>query len=169
MKYNFCRTFSTILSLTLLFSMGCQQAKDLDKPQAVATKAAVSAEDSLKKLKDDVSSYSKFSSENAWKYLQMQVNMGPRYVGSLGHGEVEKFIKDELGRLKYQVIEQKFIAQTPQGAKNMNNILACANFSPEKNSIIVGAHYDTKLFKEFSFVGANDGASGVAVLWNWLK
>ncbi|MGM9992091.1 MAG: M28 family peptidase [Candidatus Bruticola sp.] len=32
------------------------------------------------------------------------------------------------------------------------------------NTIILGAHYDTKYFKDFAFIGANDGASGTAVL-----
>ena len=30
--------------------------------------------------------------------------------------------------------------------------------------IIVAGHYDTKLFKEFTFVGANDGGSSAALL-----
>ena len=34
----------------------------------------------------------------------------------------------------------------------------------ETTTIVLGAHYDTKYFKDLTFIGANDGASGTAVL-----
>ncbi len=33
-----------------------------------------------------------------------------------------------------------------------------------KNRLIIGGHYDTKRFREFRFVGANDGGSSAAFL-----
>src|SRR4029078_7531862 len=41
---------------------------------------------------------------------------------------------------------------------------AAAGTRPSGQRIVVGGHYDTKLFKEFTFVGANDGGSSAA-LW----
>ena len=45
----------------------------------------------------------------------------------------------------------------------MKNIIAVIP-GEAREIIIIGAHYDTKLFKNFRFVGANDGGSGTAVL-----
>ena len=41
---------------------------------------------------------------------------------------------------------------------------AAAARRPSGQRIVVGGHYDTKLFKEFAFVGANDGGSSAALL-----
>ena len=43
------------------------------------------------------------------------------------------------------------------------NIVAVSSGS-ERCMIIIGGHYDTKYFKQFTFVGANDGGSSTAVM-----
>ncbi|MGM9997851.1 MAG: M28 family peptidase [Candidatus Bruticola sp.] len=51
---------------------------------------------------------------------------------------------------------------------HQDNALSSVSQEQEKiakhTAIVLGAHYDTKYFKDFAFVGANDGASGTAVL-----
>ncbi len=65
-----------------------------------------------------------------------------------------------------------FDATTPRGPVHMINLLAVIPGIPPPEApsqvpvqrIIVAGHYDTKLFKEFTFVGANDGGSSAALL-----
>jgi Zn-dependent M28 family amino/carboxypeptidase len=70
---------------------------------------------------------------------------------------------NELARRGIEVREQQFTAVTPLGRKRMKNIVGIIPGAADE-VIIIGAHYDTKLIESFHFVGANDGASGVAVL-----
>jgi glutaminyl-peptide cyclotransferase len=59
--------------------------------------------------------------------------------------------------------EQMFIGMTPLGEVSMSNVIATI---PGKRSerIVLASHFDTKLYREFRFVGANDGASSTAAL-----
>lgn len=47
---------------------------------------------------------------------------------------------------------------------NYGNQTATSKDTVQSTTIVLGAHYDTKYFKDINFVGANDGASGTAVL-----
>jgi Zn-dependent M28 family amino/carboxypeptidase len=57
--------------------------------------------------------------------------------------------------------EHRFTAHTIQGAVSMSNVIAEIP-GTEPGVIIIGNHYDTKLFHDFEFVGANDGGSTTA-------
>ena len=59
--------------------------------------------------------------------------------------------------------EQPFDAQTPAGVVRMVNVSATIP-GPGTGRLIIAGHYDTKLFKEFDFVGANDAGSSTAFL-----
>jgi Predicted aminopeptidases len=61
------------------------------------------------------------------------------------------------------VTTDEFQAKTPVGDKKMTNIVAELP-GPSADIIIIGSHYDTKLFKEFKFVGANDAGSSTGAL-----
>jgi glutaminyl-peptide cyclotransferase len=54
-------------------------------------------------------------------------------------------------------------AKTPIGERRMANITAELP-GESRDVIIVSSHYDTKLFKKFRFVGANDGGSSTGTL-----
>src|SRR5205085_3959281 len=61
--------------------------------------------------------------------------------------------------------EQPFDAQTPVSAIHMVNIRSpLPGQTRDRGRIVIGGHYDTKLFHEFPFVGASDGASSAAFL-----
>ena len=62
-----------------------------------------------------------------------------------------------------QVEEDSFTASTPVGAIPMTNLIAKFPGAQSKVVMVTG-HYDTKLFENFRFVGANDGASSAALL-----
>lgn len=104
-----------------------------------------------------------FDSTRAWAHLQAQVNIGPRVAGSEGNRATRDYIQKTLSALGVSVTEQPFEARTPLGPVKMVNLIATLpGDRPER--IILASHFDTKLFKEFRFVGASDSASSTAAL-----
>ncbi len=117
-----------------------------------------------------ISSAEQFNALSAFSYLEKQVSFGPRYPGSKGHFEAKKYLIAELRRYADRVDTQNFTSFGYQ----LTNIIAI--FSPEgeaKERILLAAHWDTrphadedpsKKRRSEPVIGANDGASGVAVL-----
>jgi Zn-dependent M28 family amino/carboxypeptidase len=110
---------------------------------------------------------SSFDGDLALQNIETQLDFGPRYTGSHGHKNVKLWIENYLRKIGWQtsiqvgeekgVIVQNIIAQKGTG----------------KPWILLGAHYDTRLYADRDLVrenrtlpvpGANDGASGVALL-----
>ena len=104
-----------------------------------------------------------FEGEKAFAHLRALVEIGPRPAGSPEAARAQEYILNELARLGLETWEQDFVADTPLGSTEMKNIIALIP-GDIRDIIIIGAHYDTKLFEDFAFVGANDGGSGTAVL-----
>ncbi|MDT7542296.1 MAG: hypothetical protein QOE33_2200 [Acidobacteriota bacterium] len=104
-----------------------------------------------------------FDSARAFEHVRKMVEMGPRPAGSQELAKTREYIISELQSAGLKVSNDEWEAQTPVGARKMVNIVAEI---PGKSSdvIIVASHYDTKLFKEFRFVGANDAGSSTGTL-----
>jgi Zn-dependent M28 family amino/carboxypeptidase len=101
-----------------------------------------------------------FSGESALKFTADSVSFGPRPAGSAALKKLQQSILENLKRCRCEVSEDSFTAQTPAGAVAMKNIIARFPGSSGRAIAITG-HYDTKVFHDFRFVGANDGgASG---------
>jgi len=105
----------------------------------------------------------KFDSNRAWEHLRRLVAIGPRPAGSPAIAQSRTYIKAELAALGVPVVEQAWDDQTPIGKMHMVNLVATIPGS-SKDRIVVSGHYDTKLFREFRFVGADDGGSSAAFL-----
>jgi hypothetical protein len=104
-----------------------------------------------------------FDGERAFAHVRKMVEMGPRPAGSAELARTREYLKGELEAAGLKVTTDEFKAQTPGGARRMVNLTAeLAGESPDV--IIVASHYDTKAFKEFRFVGANDGGSSTGAL-----
>jgi len=58
---------------------------------------------------------------------------------------------------------ESFDAPTPHGRLPMANVVAVLP-GRRRDVIMIAGHYDTKWFKDFAFVGANDGGSSAALL-----
>ncbi len=69
----------------------------------------------------------------------------------------------ELRKAGLQVRVEPFEARTPHGRLRMANIVGVLP-GRRPDVILVGGHYDTKWYREFRFVGANDGGSSTALL-----
>jgi glutaminyl-peptide cyclotransferase len=104
-----------------------------------------------------------FDSSKAWEHLRQQVSIGPRPSGSPGNVKTRDYIKAQMAALGIKVVEQPFEGATPLGPVKMVNLIATI---PGKSAdrIVLGSHFDTKLFRDMRFVGASDGASSTAAL-----
>jgi len=101
--------------------------------------------------------------EAAMEHVRHLVSLGPRPSGSTAHETMQRYIVEQAEAAGWTIEQDRFTAATPEGPVPMNNILARRPGSSDR-VIILAAHYDTKLFREFRFVGANDGASGTGLL-----
>ena len=104
-----------------------------------------------------------FDSKRAWEHLRKQVSIGPRPSGTPAIVETRKYIIEQLKASGIEAKEQPFIGMTPLGEVSMANVIATIpGRGPDR--LVLASHFDTKLYREFRFVGANDGASSTAAL-----
>jgi hypothetical protein len=104
-----------------------------------------------------------FDSNRAWEHLRKQVSFGPRPSGTPAIVETRRYIIAQLKAAGIDSREQMFIGMTPLGDVSMANIIATIP-GTRRERIAIASHFDTKLYREFRFVGANDGASSTAAL-----
>jgi glutaminyl-peptide cyclotransferase len=112
--------------------------------------------------------------KRAYGYLQQICEIGPRTAGSAANTRQREMVKAHFKKMGGEIHEQPFRIQHPRTFKPLilNNLVG--SWHPERmERIVIGAHYDTRPFQdqeddpaklEMPFLGANDGASGVALL-----
>jgi glutaminyl-peptide cyclotransferase len=106
-----------------------------------------------------------FDGARASEHLRQLVAIGPRVAGSPGAQQARDYIRKQLNALGLEVVEQSFDARTPVGIVRMVNLRTTIPSTRGSGTrLLVTGHYDTKLFREFTFVGANDGGSSAAFL-----
>jgi len=112
------------------------------------------------------SSQPKFDSNRAYEDIRQLVAIGPRVAGTPGAEAARRYITKQLEAAGIKVEEQPFEVTTPLGPVKMVNLRATlpARGAAESGKLVIGGHYDTKLFRDFTFVGANDGGSSAAFL-----
>jgi glutaminyl-peptide cyclotransferase len=94
----------------------------------------------------------RFAAMRAFADLEAQVEIGPRPSGSEGSEQLVDFLVAAL---------EEAGAEDVQVQRPHRNVLATIPGTTD-GAVVVGAHHDTKDIP--GFVGANDGASGVAVV-----
>ena len=107
-----------------------------------------------------------FSGARAYEHVAALVGYGPHPSGSEALGRAAAYLVAQLHEYGLTVEEQVFTAQTPLGPKQFRNIVAKTRVQQggPNQVIIIGSHYDTKLFTNLTFVGANDGGSSTGTL-----
>ena len=105
----------------------------------------------------------KFEGGRAYEHVRQFVGIGPRPAGSQGLEATRRYIAEQMSAIGVKTAEQAFTAETPLGAIRMVNVIATIP-GARADRIAIGGHYDTKLYREFRFVGANDGGSSAAFL-----
>lgn len=104
--------------------------------------------------------------KDALEQANRVIALGPRPCGSEAHQRTEALIVDKLISSGVAVDQNHFTAKTPNGSVAMNNIIGRipGHGGGSPRTIILATHYDTKLVRDFRFVGANDGGSGTGLL-----
>lgn len=115
-----------------------------------------------------------FNGDRAFADLTRQLEFGPRIPGRRGHSECAKWIEQQLRSHSDAAEVQEFrgtVLGSPDTVTMMNII---ARYNPgDKDRIMISAHWDTRPHADLDpdsslwrnpVPGANDGASGVAVL-----
>jgi len=114
-----------------------------------------------------------FDGAAAFQYLQAQTQFGPRIPNTGPHEQCGAWILSHLRTTADTVVVQAFTAHTAKGHQlQLHNYFA--RFSPQApERVLYFAHWDTRPHADSSpnpldrakpVLGANDGASGVAVL-----
>jgi glutaminyl-peptide cyclotransferase len=93
----------------------------------------------------------RFDERAAWAFLERQVALGPRPAGSPASRRLAAILRASVPRGRYQAV--------PGGLRNVIGVVPGRH---PRRVVVVGAHYDTKDLP--GFVGANDAASGTAVV-----
>ena len=113
-----------------------------------------------------------FDAQRAFTMLEKQCEFGPRPPGSKAHRETQNFLFAELQKYANSVVLQPHTYKAETETLHLNNILAEFG-APNGETILLAAHWDTRPFADHDpkpenrdkpILGANDGASGVAVL-----
>lgn len=103
--------------------------------------------------------------------IDQQLRYGPRYMSASGHEEVQKFLIAEMKELTNEVKTQTWdYAGTDGKTHKLTNIIGRL-YPFQKQRIVLATHYDSKkladkdlVHKNQPVLGANDSASGVAIL-----
>lgn len=116
-----------------------------------------------------------FDSDHAWKDLTTQVADGYRIPGTASHRKVRDWLVKELSTSAEVVTTQPFSHQFNGNATPMWNIIATFSGTGKapRERVLLAAHWDSRptadkdpdpANRKLPIAGANDGASGVAVL-----
>ena len=102
-----------------------------------------------------------FSGGKALAHVQALVDLGPRPPGSAASEKTRVYIRKNLEATGWQIDEQSFPGQTPNGMVPFVNLIARRTDSLTTNEqrFLLASHYDTKTFASIRFVGADDGGS----------
>ena len=105
---------------------------------------------------------------DALQQVKQLVAFGPRPCASEPHRKTERAIVEKLEAAGIPVQQDHFTGDTPIGPVAMNNIVGRIAGrgvgTGAGRTIVLATHYDTKLERNFPFVGANDGSSGTGLL-----
>ncbi len=116
-----------------------------------------------------------FDGEIAFKYLEKQCAFGERYPGSQNHIDLKDYLVNLLSDKSDELVVYDYEINHPYNKDKkiiLYNILARYNLESD-NRILLMAHWDTReiadkdkneINKLKPIIGANDGASGIAIL-----
>lgn len=128
-----------------------------------------------------------FNGELALEGIKKQCSFGPRYLGSEGHEKCKDYLVSEMKKYANEVILQEFTYRRLPLTNVIGVFYPKGSDKPSANPILLTAHWDTRPIADGPFsadtkkgvkfrygisgwnplspiLGANDGASGGAVL-----
>jgi glutaminyl-peptide cyclotransferase len=112
--------------------------------------------------------------ERAYGYLKQICEIGPRTAGSAANTRQRELVKAHFKKMGGEIHEQPWRGKHPKTGQPLLFVNLIGSWHPERTQrIVIGAHYDTRPHPDqevdpnrfaMPFIGANDGASGVALL-----
>jgi glutaminyl-peptide cyclotransferase len=106
-----------------------------------------------------------FSADRAWSDLEALTEIGPRAAGSDGAARARAYLVDQLSRLDLEVREIETRDELGEEHEPVELVHVVATIEGRSPGLfLLVTPYDSAHFDEFPFVGANDGASGAALL-----
>jgi glutaminyl-peptide cyclotransferase len=115
-----------------------------------------------------------FDGKHAYEWIVRQCEFGPRAPGTAAHDSCFAFLVDTFQKYAASVEADTFTYDSPELGREVRLMNVLARFRPEAEPrILFGAHWDTRPWadedpdstqRDRPILGANDGASGVAVL-----
>jgi glutaminyl-peptide cyclotransferase len=150
-----------VFSCSLLFFYSCDNNTTTDTPKDNTPKEIVKP-----RIKPPL-----FNEDSAFYFTKKQVDFGPRTPGSKAHEQTANWFQKQFKAYGASVILQNGNGQTFDGKQHaIKNIIASFNDSAT-DRILLCTHWDSRPFGDKDSFdlnkpidGANDGASGAAVL-----
>ncbi len=109
----------------------------------------------------------------AFRHLEAQVACGPRVPGSEASASCRRYFLAYLSSRAHRVGLQEWSIPDPYASDTLHLVNVLAHFHPERAPrVLLAAHYDSRPWadrdtgaaRELPVPGANDGASGAAIL-----
>lgn len=112
--------------------------------------------------------------QRAYQYLKEICAMGPRPAGTAANDALRARVSGHFKQEGATIQEQPFAGVDPRSRRRVRMVNLIGSWHPErKERVLLGVHYDTRPFpdeepdparRSIPFIGANDPASGVALL-----
>jgi glutaminyl-peptide cyclotransferase len=163
MRYRKVATFLLIVPLAAVFLVASGISCPGSFESSSVTEAIVLADDPPAKI----------DGKRAYGYLKKICEIGPRTAGSEANARQRKMVAEHFTKMGGVVEEQKWAIAHPQTGQRLILVNLIARWHPERRErVVIGAHYDTRPHPDeernparqaLPFIGANDGASGVAL------
>ena len=112
--------------------------------------------------------------QRAYRYLKEICAIGPRPAGTAANTRQREMVAKHFKAMGATLTEQPFSTADPKSGERVDMVNLIGSWNPDrKERIVIGVHYDTRPFpdedldpakRRIPFIGANDGASGVALL-----
>jgi Zn-dependent M28 family amino/carboxypeptidase len=117
---------------------------------------------------------SKIDGDRAYGYLKAICKIGPRPAGTAANTKQRQMVAEHFKKYGAKVREQPFSGVDPVKNSPVAMVNLIGSWFPDRTDrVVIAVHYDTRPFpdedpifanRRLPFLGANDGASGVAVL-----
>ena len=153
---------SSVLSVLSVFIFSCQNNKKKEEKIEVPAQEAVHV--------------AEFNADSAYLFVKAQIEFGPRVPNTKAAANCGDYLIHKMKQWSDTVIVQKGTVTAYDGTKlKFRNIISSFNLE-SKTRILLFAHWDTRPWsdqdnvdKDKPSLGADDGASGVAVLMEMAR
>ena len=127
--------------------------------------SGLASSDRESRLTRALQSDSEFEAGRAWSHLKALERLGPRVSGAEGGARARDYLRAKIDEIGLEIRERRALVEVP-GRESPIELVHLTAVVPGRYADIVflAAPYDTGRFDSIDFVGANEGASGAALL-----